>query len=245
MIPYERQQKILEVIENKGIVKIDQLQKWISGVSISTLRRDLKELEKARKIEALSGGAVKLNSTVRELPISQKTTLNSDKKAKIAEIAAKEIADGDIIYLDSGSTCSALFEQIFDRKITIYTTNTDILGFHDSIAAKIILLGGEYNPKTSSLKGSLTEENLGGLYFDKSFLGINGLSKISGGTTPTLAEAVKKRIVKEHSNQLFLLCDSSKFHKTSNVKAFDLKHLTVISDRFDPLIDEIVSLKVN
>ncbi|EJN94437.1 DeoR/GlpR family DNA-binding transcription regulator [Streptococcus ratti] len=244
MIPYERQQKILEIIENKEIVKIDQLQELISGVSISTLRRDLKELEKARKIEALSGGAVKLNSTVREIPISQKSILNSDKKAKIAKIASREIADGDVIYLDSGSTCSALFEKIFDRRITIYTTNTDILAFREPIAAKIILLGGEYNPKTSSLKGSLTEENLDNLYFDKAFLGINGLSKASGGTTPTLAEAVKKRIVKEHSNHLFLLCDSSKFHKTSNVKAFDLKHLTVISDRFDSTINDIVTLKV-
>lgn len=244
MIPYERQQKLLTIIENKEIVKIDQLQELMSGVSISTLRRDLKELEKVRKIKALSGGAVKINSIVREVPISQKSTLNSDKKKKIAQIAAKEIKDGDVIYLDSGSTCSALFEKIFDKRITIYTTNADILAFHEPISAKIILLGGEYNPRTSSLKGSLTEENLGNLYFDKSFLGINGLSKESGCTTPTLAEAVKKRIVKEHSNQLVLLCDSSKFHRTSNVKAFDLEHFSIISDQFDESINDIVAVKV-
>ena len=48
MIPYERQKKILSIIEEKELVKIDELQKIFDGVSVSTLRRDLKELEKNR-----------------------------------------------------------------------------------------------------------------------------------------------------------------------------------------------------
>lgn len=59
MIPYERQKKILSIIEEKELVKIDELQKIFSNVSVSTLRRDLKELERNRKIESFSGGAVK------------------------------------------------------------------------------------------------------------------------------------------------------------------------------------------
>ena len=43
MIPYERQKKILSIIEEKELVKIDELQKIFDGVSVSTLRRDLKE----------------------------------------------------------------------------------------------------------------------------------------------------------------------------------------------------------
>ena len=61
MIPYERQKKILSIIEEKELVKIDELQKIFDGVSVSTLRRDLKELEKNRKIESFSGGAFKKN----------------------------------------------------------------------------------------------------------------------------------------------------------------------------------------
>ena len=55
MIPYERQKKILSIIEEKELVKIDELQKIFDGVSVSTLRIDLKELEKNRKIESFSG----------------------------------------------------------------------------------------------------------------------------------------------------------------------------------------------
>ena len=64
MIPYERQKKILSIIEENELVKIDELQKIFDGVSVSTLRRDLKELEKNRKIESFSGGSFKKISTI-------------------------------------------------------------------------------------------------------------------------------------------------------------------------------------
>lgn len=50
MIPYERQRKIMNILDKEELVKIEELQKIFSDISSSTLRRDLKELEKNRKI---------------------------------------------------------------------------------------------------------------------------------------------------------------------------------------------------
>lgn len=242
MIPYERQLKILNIIENKELIKIDELQDYFTNVSVSTLRRDLKELEKNRKIEFLSGGAVKKISTIGEIPIMTRNTLQNDKKEKIANIAAELICDGDTIYLDSGSTCSMLFKKILGKRITIYTSNTDIFSINGDIAAEIIVLGGKYNPINSSMTGPFTEELLKNLYFNKSFLGANGIDEKLGVTTPTIEEATKKRLVKEHSDQIYLVCDSSKFHNLSNVKAFDLDDVIIISDKNDEKISESVSI---
>lgn len=242
MIPYERQLKILNIIENKELIKIDELQDYFTNVSVSTLRRDLKELEKNRKIEFLSGGAVKKISTIGEIPIMTRNTLQNDKKEKIANIAAELICDGDTIYLDSGSTCSMLFKKILGKRITIYTSNTDIFSINGDIAAEIIVLGGKYNPINSSMTGPFTEEVLKNLYFNKSFLGANGIDEKLGVTTPTIEEATKKRLVKEHSDQIYLVCDSSKFHNLSNVKAFDLDDVIIISDKNDEKISESVSI---
>lgn len=242
MIPYERQQKILSIIEEKELVKIDELQEIFENVSVSTLRRDLKELEKNRKIESLSGGAVKKISTVGEIPISTRNTLQSEKKEKIASMAAELICDGDTIYLDSGSTCTLILDKILDKKVTIYTSNTNLFSINREIAADIFVLGGKFNPITSSLSGPFTEELLKNLYFNKSFLGANGIDETLGVTTPTIEEATKKRLVKEHSDQIYLVCDSSKFHNLSNVKAFNLDDLIIISDRSDKKISENVSI---
>lgn len=242
MIPYERQEKILEILKNKELMKIEELQKLIAGVSISTLRRDLKELEKMGKIEYLFGGAVKLFSDTGEIPISKKSALNNPEKETIASLAAEVICPGDTIYLDSGSSCSILLKRILHKKITIYTTNTNVFNISTEVEAEIILIGGRYNPLISSLSGPLTDENLQNLYFDKAFLGVNGVDQEKGITTPNLAEAVKKRLIHKHSSKTYILADSSKFHKFSNVKALEVKDVILISDKYDETLGEHVEM---
>ena len=67
MIPYERRERIVECLQKSGLARISELQEELPGVSISTLRRDLKELEALGKVEHLSGGAVRLLSAVHEV----------------------------------------------------------------------------------------------------------------------------------------------------------------------------------
>lgn len=233
MIPYERQEKILEELNKEELLKIEELQQVIPNASMSTLRRDLKELEKRGKIVMLTGGAVKVSSPTVELSIATKQSLHSKEKEMIAEIAEKLINNGDVIYLDSGSTCTALLNKIIYKKITIITTNAGVLSAPTDIEADIIVLGGRYNPNISSLNGPLTDNNIQDFYFDKSFLGANGIDSTRGVSTPNLVEANKKRYVINNSKKSFLLCDSSKFHASSTVRAFDLNEVTSIANQYD------------
>src|SRR5699024_963630 len=242
MIPYVRQEKILEILESDDVVTIDDLKKSIPNVSVSTLRRDLKELERAKSVQMLSGGAVKLCSSVSELPISTKSILHIEDKKYIANLAMREINEGETIYLDSGSTCTALLKQILDKKIHIITTNTDVFSITGKIEAEITMLGGNFSPNISSLSGPLTLENLRNYIFDKAFIGANGIDLNYGVTTPNLVEATKKKEVCNQSKKTYLLCDSSKFHKTSTVKAFDLHDVVLITVRLDEELEKELSI---
>lgn len=233
MIPYVRQEKIIEILENRELIRIEELQKLIPEVSISTLRRDLKELEGLNKVQTLSGGAVKISSNVSELPMSTKASLQTKEKLYIAELAAREVVAGETVYLDSGSTCTALLKELLKKKIRIITTNTDVLRLTGEFEAEITILGGTYDPKISSLSGPLAEANIKKYVFDKAFLGANGIDLKFGVTTPNLVEAIKKKTVIDQAKKSFLLCDSSKFHKTSAVKSFDLNEVILITNKFD------------
>ena len=233
MIPYVRQEKIIEILETRELIRIEELQKLIPEVSISTLRRDLKELESLNKVQTLSGGAVKISSSVSELPMSTKSSLQTKEKLYIAELAAREVVAGETIYLDSGSTCTALLTELLKKKIRIITTNTDVLRLTGEFEAEITILGGTYDPKISSLSGPLAEANIQKYVFDKAFLGANGIDLKFGVTTPNLVEAIKKKTVINHAKKAFLLCDSSKFHKTSAVKSFDLNEVILITNKAD------------
>lgn len=238
MIPYERHELILKTLREQGLVKIDELHEVLTGVSLSTLRRDLKELERRGSIEYLAGGAVKLHETAREIDISVKETLHAQEKERIGARAAAEVEDGETVYIDSGSTCTAMLKHLLDRPVTIYTTSAGACAQSVGAAAKVVVIGGMFNPVTSSFTGPLTESILTDLYFEKAFLGINSLDDERGVMSPGFAEAAKKRIVRVNSNKVYVLCDSSKFHGFSNVKVFDLDGLTIISDKNDAKIGE-------
>ncbi|MFX3616462.1 MAG: glucose PTS transporter subunit IIA [Sporolactobacillus sp.] len=244
MIPYERQKEIVRLLINKDIIKIDELQTHLPNISMSTLRRDLKALESDGKIEYLVGGAVKAVTPTGELPMSKKTMLHSKKKEQIADRAAEEVREGESIYIDSGSNSALLLTRLLDKPITIYTTNTMIFNITRHVEAIVVLLGGRYNGAISSLSGTLTENNLRDLYFDKAFLGVNGVDGEKGVTTPNIAEATKKRLIKSNAKKTYLLCDSSKFHRNSTVRAFDLEDVILISDKDDATLSKHVPILV-
>lgn len=242
MIPYERHEAILNILNNKEIIKIEDLHKSLPEISISTLRRDLKELEKKGSVVMLTGGGVKIISTSIELPVSTKRTLYSLEKDYIAALASTRINDGDTIYLDSGTTCSALLNKIINKKITIITSNTSVFSINKKINATIILLGGTFNPEISSLNGPLTDNNINNFYFDKSFLGANGVDPQKGITTPNLTEANKKKHILKNSTESFLLCDNSKFYNHSAVKSLDINDVIIISNKNDNKIAKLTTL---
>ncbi|RIN17725.1 DeoR/GlpR transcriptional regulator [Mammaliicoccus vitulinus] len=238
MVPYERQQRILEILKEKELVKIDELHLLMPNVSMSTLRRDIKGLEASNEVMSLSGGAIRIQSKTAEIPISTKSTLHVKEKKYIAKLAVKQIKEEDTVYVDSGSTCTFLLEALIKMNINIVTTNTNILNFNEDITANVTLLGGEYNKHISSLSGPLAEENLKKYIFDKSFIGANGIDVKFGITTPSIQESSKKKIICDQTKKTYFLCDSSKYHMSSSVKVVDLNNITIISDKIDEKIAE-------
>ena len=243
MIPYIRRNKILEILNNNDIVTIDDIQKSIPTVSISTIRRDLKELENEKKVILLTGGAVKLYSSGIDLPISEKVEKSKEQKRMIASIVSELVRDGEIIYLDSGTTCTVIAEELKDRKITIVTSNISItnIAFNN---AEVISLGGIINSQIASLYGPITDSNLKLFNFDKAFVGATGIDISMGVSTPSLFEANKKSIVKDIAKKCYVVCDSSKFHQGALINAFDINECTIISDTYDEKIASITNMLV-
>jgi DeoR family fructose operon transcriptional repressor len=58
MIPFERQQMMLKLLESGEVVSLDTLMAEIPDISESTIRRDLKALEANDQITLLRGGGV-------------------------------------------------------------------------------------------------------------------------------------------------------------------------------------------
>lgn len=242
MIPYERQQLVLQHLSESNLLKMEDLQELLPDTSVSTLRRDLKELEKQGRVELLAGGAVRLHAVSHELGVMVTGALHAAEKERMAQRAVEEVSDGDTVYLDSGTSCTALLRHLIDRDVTIYTANGSACYITGEMRAQVIMIGGAYNPRTLSMTGPITEGILQDLYFDKAFLGVNAVSVDRGVTNPSHDEAIKKQLVKENSSRTYILCDSSKFHRVSNVRVFGLEGLIIISDATDDQLGRYVEI---
>lgn len=231
MIPYQRRLQMLQLLENKEVVFLSDFCQTLDGVSESTVRRDLKTLEREGQITLLRGGGACLKQGSYEMPVNSKGIKNVSEKEQIARYAAELVKDGESIYLDSGSTAYRMIPHLKDKDINVITTNALIFSDMQDMKMKCFIVGGEINFSTGSIFGVTTIKELSEMYFDKAFLGVNGISERAGISTPTVQEAEKKRIVKQNSTETYILADSSKLGKNALCKVFELGEVPVICDR--------------
>lgn len=250
MIPHLRREAILAGLDIDKIFYLEDILKEFNMISESTLRRDLKVLEDSNQIELLRGGVIRKisqnGSHIKEesdLDVDVKKNLNIRNKEVIAKYAASLIEDNDVIYIDSGTSCSYIMKFLKNKNIVIVTSNVNIIEQYRNVSnnIEIISVGGNLNKKLGSFAGPITENNLKNFNFNKAFLGTTSINLTSGMTTPDLAEANKKRIVKGNSNKSYILVDSSKFNKFAMCKVCDLKECDIITNEYVDLLDNCKS----
>lgn len=231
MIPYERRKRLLEEMAKQEIIDIDELVRILKTVSKSTVRRDLKTLSEEGQVVLLRGGAVKLKSDSSDTPFNSRSLFHVKEKDLIAKLAASLVKDGEVIYIDSGTTPFRMLNYLRNKQITVVTTSTLLVSELEGTRLDCIILGGQVNKATASIVGPITDNLLKEMHFDKAFVGASGYDLVAGINTPDYQEANKKRIVKAQSRNCYVLADSSKEGKITMCTALDLSEVTLITEK--------------
>lgn len=232
LIPAVRQQKILDFVRSKDIAYINDLISNLN-ISLSTLRRDLKDLEREGKVEILRGGGVKLRKSNVELDLSVKIQLNEDMKKKIALKAVEYIENGDVIFMDPSSTTYMMIDHLKCKDgITVVTNSIAHVNKLISINIPVIMIGGNLKSSTNSCVGPIAESTLRELRFNKCFLGANGITINQGITNHDIREKIVKRIAIENSFESYFLIDSTKYGTVTMCKVADIDECFIITDSY-------------
>ncbi|MEA4999218.1 MAG: DeoR/GlpR family DNA-binding transcription regulator [Candidatus Limiplasma sp.] len=240
MIPYERRKRMLEELSKKEIIDLDELVAALRTVSKSTVRRDLKILSDEGQIIMLRGGAVKLKSGSFDTPLNSRSILHVREKEIIAKRAAELVKDGEVIYIDSGTTPFRMLKYLRSKRITVVTTSTVLITELEGSRLDCIIIGGQVNKATASIVGPITDNLLREMHFDKAFIGASGFDPVAGITTPDYQEANKKRIVKNNAKTCYVLADSSKEGKVTMCKALELGDVVLITERISESLAKYV-----
>lgn len=237
MLTPERHQIILDLLKDRGVVKLHELVEATSS-SESTIRRDLSQLEAEKKLKRVHGGASLLHQKGEELSISEKAAKNFEEKDKIAQFAATLIRDGDCIYIDAGTTTFQMIPHITAKEIKVVTNGLTHLEELLDRGIDTYLTGGFIKKKTRALIGSGALHGVKQFRFDKCFIGVNAIHSEYGFTTPDPEEALVKETAINLSQETFFLGDRSKLNEVTFAKVAELKQGMLITDETD---DEILA----
>ncbi|MFD1020415.1 DeoR/GlpR family DNA-binding transcription regulator [Thalassobacillus hwangdonensis] len=229
MLTPDRHQIILELLNQKNTVKIQELVE-ATNASESTIRRDLDQLENNRMLTRIHGGASLRVPTNEELTMQEKSTKHLKEKLAVATYAADLVEDGDCIYLDAGSTTFEMIPHLINKDIIVVTNGLDHMNLLTELDIRTYVLGGQIKTVTRAIIGREAEHSLKGYHFDKCFLGINGVHATNGLTTPDPEEAAIKTAALLRSEGRWVLADRSKFHRTTFAKVADLEEAAVITN---------------
>jgi DeoR family fructose operon transcriptional repressor len=226
LIPAQRRERIQEYLAIHKIVRMDELYEMLD-TSEATVRRDLEWLERDGVLERTHGGAILSQRMTLELEYIQRAATNPEEKRLIGELAASLIADGDIVFLNSGSTTAQVLRHIRgEAGITLFTNNLiAILETVDAGIAKY-LIGGEFQPHSNSVAGRFAIDNLRQVYANKAILGVDGISLIHGCTVPSNAEAeVVKLMIERTKGEIFIVADHTKWGVVSNYQIASIEEI--------------------
>jgi DeoR family fructose operon transcriptional repressor len=244
LIPAQRRERIQEYLAIHQIARSVDLCDMLE-TSEATVRRDLEWLEQKGVLERTHGGAILSQRMIFEQEYQQRAQHHPEEKNRIGEIAASLIEDGDIVFINSGTTATQVLQHIRrDSSITVYTNNISATADIGDPGFHYYLTGGEYQSRSKSLAGRFVLDNLGLVYANKVILGVDGISLKHGCTVPTDPEAeVMRRMIERTKGQVIIVADYSKWGVVSNFQVASIEEVDkfISDDGLDPSAIELLA----
>lgn len=216
MFAEERQQKIIQLLDENGAVKVNFLSKLFL-VTEETIRRDLEKLEYESKLKRTHGGAIGVDApNDDDIPFQERKVLMRKEKRSIAKAAVQLVKEQDVIFLDAGSTALYVAKALPNIRVRVLTNSLLVayeLNKKNNI--QIILTGGNLTEHSLSLVGPATIRSIQNYHINKMFFSCKGFDPTWGISDSNEQQAAVKRAVMEMAEEIILLVDHSKLNTRS------------------------------
>lgn len=210
--PEEREQLILQFLENQGKIRIGDVTD-ILNISPSTARILLQKMHDKGLLQRTHGGAIAIGKA--SLPDHERDFIeitNREEKQKIAAAAAATVQDGDYIVLGSGTTTFLMSTMLHDKHDLTVVTDSIPIAYELFNDEKITLYvsGGWIMKRSSACRGVTAETFFKDLKVDKSYCGAEAID-VKIGTTSVDFDPRTECAVCRSGSERYILADSTKF----------------------------------
>ena len=234
MYKNNRLKQIQSILERNGSVDIGTLSQELC-VSEMTIRRDIAILVSRGIAVRTHGGAILPRERYHgDVYMDSRSQIKVEEKKAIARAAVAELQPGDSVYIDDGTTVTAM-AQFIPHNIQLRVTTASMaaaLEFNKYPNIDVIALGGQVSKTTKSVVGPMVLELLQRMYFKTAFIGVPYITASGVITSNAMDEIHLKKAAIAQAQRSILLMDSSKIHKEPmNIKLASI-------DDFDMIITD-------
>ncbi len=212
----ERIEEIAEILDKRGKMTLDQLEKEFPNVSQMTLRRDLFKLEEDGRIIRIRGGAMSVKEVqkVSGEAYTKKTTINTDAKIVIAQKAATLIDEDSSIFLDGGTTAMYLAKEIPDIKCNVFTNGIAVaMELAQKKNINITVVGGQLMKDNLSTASPAAKEYFAASNFELAIVSATAFTPENGFSCNSQTESELLKMVFQKARHVYMMLDSSKIGK--------------------------------
>ena len=198
------------------------------GTSEDTIRRDLRELAQAGKLQRVHGGALPASAAVGDLRVRE--LVSPQEKIALGRTGAAMIQPGQVVILDGGTTAIQVARHLDPQlRATLVTHSPNVaveLAAHPFV--EIIVLGGRLFRHSMVNVGAAVIDAAARLRADLYFMGVTGVHPDAGLSTGDAEEAAVKRALHQRSAETIVLASTEKLMTASAFVVAPLQDLTTL-----------------
>jgi DeoR/GlpR family transcriptional regulator of sugar metabolism len=224
----DRKAGLIRLLQENELISVRELAQF-SGLSQSTLRRELHELEDDGLVR-VNVGQVALAASSEEMPFAIRTLVNLESKQRIARAALDLIQNGETIFIAGGTTTLELARLLpRQRRLTVITNTLRVANLLADIPGiDLIVLGGAVRPGEQTMHGHLTEWGVHQFRADKLFYGVEAINIHHGVTHSQIVEVGTDRALANAATQVIVLADHTKFGKVAPAFVLALEKIHIL-----------------
>lgn len=214
-----RQLKLLAVVQESGSATVEQLAERL-GVALQTVRRDVQRLADAGLLARFHGGVRTPGSTTENLGYQQRESINAAGKASIARLVASQVPNGCSLMLNIGTTTEAIARAlVHHRGLRVITNNLNVAAILcGNPECEVIVAGGMVRSRDRGIIGEPAVDFIRQFKVDIAIVGISGIETDGTLRDFDYREVKVAQTIIEHSREVWLAADKSKFNRPAMVE---------------------------
>lgn len=223
-----RHDQLLTLIADRGYMNIDELAQLLD-VSTQTVRRDIRKLSEQGLITRHHGGAGRASSVVNTAFEQREVSLTEEKRA-IAEAIADYIPDGSTIFITIGTTVEHVARALLNHNHLRIITNSLRVAhiLYNNPRFEVMVPGGTLRPHNSGIIGPSATEFVAGFRADYLVTSVGAIESDGALLEFDVNEASVVKTMMDHSRQILLAADHTKYHASAAVEIGNVAQATAL-----------------